>query len=358
MNGAATFIVTTGDDRESDQGNELKFLRFRRNVQAYKISFSLGRWLRRHVREFDLVHIHALFSYSSRAAARAAQIQGVPYIVRPLGVLNRWGMANRRRFLKKLWLKFVELPILKKAAAIHYTSQAELDEAAMVDERIRELPSFIIPIPVAVETASRSQVTGHKSQGFLEAYPKAQGKKIVLFLARLDEKKGLDVLLQAFAEVKREHNDSILVVAGSGQPGFVNDLHRQAAELGIADDIIWTGFLAGPQKVAAFSAATVFVLPSYSENFGIAAAEALAFGVPTVLSDQVAIAGEAAGAKAAIVVRPEGMEIAQAITKLLSDQGAREELGRKGKLFAQGAYSPRLISEQLILEYRKILNLS
>ena len=346
--GMETLVVTTGDD-DPDRDQGIECVCFRRDFQPYKISFALGRWLDRHVREFDLVHVHALFSFSSRAAALAAQKRGVPYVIRPLGVLNRWGLANRKRFLKQIWLRFIETPILEKAAAIHYTTQAERDEAGSISEKIAQLPSFIIPIPVP--TSARVA-----PDRFVGSFPNAAGKKIVLFLARLDEKKGLEVLLKAFAEVKSEHRDSVLVVAGNGQRKFVEQLHRQAEDLGIAEDIIWTGFLSGSEKVAAFSTATVYVLPSHSENFGIAAAEAMASGVPTILSDQVAIAQEAAAAEAAVVVRPESTGIARAIKELLENSSRRDELGRNGKVFAERSFSPQRVSEQLVSEYRKILN--
>ena len=134
--GMETLVVTTGND-EPDRDNGIECVCFRRDFQPYKVSFALGRWLDRHVREFDLVHIHALFSFSSRAAALAAQKHGVPYVIRPLGVLNRWGLANRRRFLKQIWLRFIETPILEKAAAIHYTTQAERDEAGSISRKLR-----------------------------------------------------------------------------------------------------------------------------------------------------------------------------------------------------------------------------
>jgi glycosyltransferase involved in cell wall biosynthesis len=289
----------------------------------------------------------------------------VPYVIRPLGVLNRWGLTNRRRLLKQVWLRFVEGPILERAAAIHYTSDSERDEAALIGGEIAQLRSFVIPIPVggslgASDAALRQSISREVGDSvlFLQSYPKAREKKIVLFLARLDEKKGLDLLLQAFADVRHEHGDSVLVIAGDGQRQFVERLHRQAEDLGIANDIIWTGFLSGPQKAAAFSAAQVYVLPSYSENFGIAAAEALTFGVPTVLSDQVAIAGDAAAAGASIMVRPNATEIARAIKQLLKDPPARETLSRNGKQFAQRSFSTERVSEQLVSEYRKILNLN
>ncbi|HWY51316.1 MAG TPA: glycosyltransferase [Chthoniobacterales bacterium] len=348
--GNETLIATTGDD-ETGRNKEIECIFFRRDFQPYKISFSLRRWLDRHAREFDLVHIHALFSFSSRTAAHAAQKQRVPYIVRPLGVLNRWGLANRRPFLKRFWLRFVELPILTAAAAIHYTTDAERDEAAMIDPKIAQLRSFVVPIPVDLQM---SDVKGQGSE-FLQKYPQAAGKKIVLFLARLDEKKGLDLLLEAFASAKQEHPDSLLVIAGDGRARFVRGLHQQAERYGIAEHVLWTGFLGESEKAAAFSAATIYVLPSYSENFGIAAAEALASGVPTLLSDQVAIARDAANAKAAFVVPARVPELTRAIGQLLSDPKVREDLGRNAKLAAQRLFSPARVSDLLVSEYRRIL---
>ena len=105
------------------------FFHFRRQVQFYKVSLPMTRWLSRNVERYDLVHIHALFSYASGAAAYQAYKHHVPYIVRPLGVLNRWGMANRRRWLKRLSFNTIERRILRNAAAIHYTSRQEQLEA-------------------------------------------------------------------------------------------------------------------------------------------------------------------------------------------------------------------------------------
>src|SRR6266480_579257 len=128
----------------------------------YKISFGLTRWLRANITQFDLVHVHALFSFSSTAAARIAHKKNVPYIVRPLGVLNRWGMGNRRRIPKLISFRFVELPILLKAAAIHYTSEAERDEAALLDARLAEHESAVIPLPVAL--GDLSEVRDQRSE--------------------------------------------------------------------------------------------------------------------------------------------------------------------------------------------------
>src|SRR5208337_3254417 len=95
------------------------------------------------------------------------------------------------------------------------------------------------------------------------------GRTLILFLSRLDAKKGLDLLLPAYAEIQRRHPGAMLVIAGDGEKDYVASLQARAAQLGVADGVVWTGFLDGAEKLAAFAAAHAFILPSYSENFGI-----------------------------------------------------------------------------------------
>jgi glycosyltransferase involved in cell wall biosynthesis len=124
----------------------------------------------------------------------------------------------------------------------------------------------------------------------------------VLFLSRLDPKKGLDLLLLALSRLRDHEARPALVVAGSGSEEFELSLRRQAARLGLQDEVLWAGFLDAQERVSALAEADVFVLPSYSENFGVAAVEAMACAVPVVISDQVAISGQVA---AAVPVRRE-----------------------------------------------------
>ena len=273
---------------------------FRRNFVPYKVSFSLGWWLNSNVARFDIVHIHALFSFSSTVAARAARRHRVPYIVRPLGVLNRWGLENRRAFLKQISLRLAELPLLRDAAAIHYTSEAEKLEAARISDIIASQKSAVIPLPIEIAKGD--------PEDFRQRFPKVAGRSIILFLSRIDEKKGIELLLDAFADVRRQISDTILVVAGSGATNYVQKLSQRAKELGISDTVIWTGHLDGAIKEAAFAAADVFVLPSYSENFGVAAAEALTIGVPTIVTESVAISEDIRSYDAGLVVKNDSAD--------------------------------------------------
>src|SRR5438067_3240539 len=210
---------------------------FPRNILPYKISLGLARWLNANLERFDIVHIHALFSFSSRAAASAARRHSVPYIVRPLGVLNKWGIENRRAFLKQISLRLVEIPILHDAAAIHYTSEAEKLEASRISDKIASQKSAVIPLPI--ETAKGNP------EDFRQRFPQVAGRKIILFLSRIDEKKGIELLFDAFAEVRRQVTDIILVVAGTGAAHYVEQLFQRAKDVGISDEVGWTGQLDG-----------------------------------------------------------------------------------------------------------------
>ena len=355
--GIEVTIATTDDDGDDARfavpygmpidRDGIPHIFFRRNVLPYKVSRDLGRWLEANVAGFDLVHIHALFSYSSLAASRAARARKVPYIVRPLGVLNRWGMQNRRPLLKKLSFGLVELPILRNAVAMHYTSDAERDEATELDPAIGRLPSFILPVPVEVTPAESPRL-------FLQRFPQAAGKRIILFLSRIDPKKGLDLLFRAFAQLAPNENGLLLVVAGSGNNDYVNSLRKLADELRLTSNILWAGQLTGSDKASAFAASALFVLPSYSENFGIAAAEALAAGMPAILSDQVALATEAVAADAAVAIPPEPDAIKSAMKGLLEDEPKRLQLAANATRFAASSFSKNVIGAALAKEYTKL----
>ncbi len=341
----ARMNVPLGQKVEGADGATYFF--FDKKTEFYKFSWGLKRWLVSHVRDFDVVHIHALFSYSSIAAGQAAHRNGIPYVVRPLGVLNQWGMQNRRRRLKRLSLRWIELPILRRAAAIHYTSEAERREAGEAHAQIRQLRSAVIPIPIDADALSKQE----SSEALFAAFPTLIGKPLILFLSRITEKKGLEMLLEALAEVRAAIPDATLLVAGQGEGRYLRLLQGKAEQLGVAEAVIWSGLLSGSMKAAAFAAATVFVLPSYSENFAIAAAEALAAGVPTIVSDQVAISEEIAAEEAGLVVPCEPRALADALRRLLMDGDMRARLSERGGQLARTRFSFEAVGAALLELY-------
>jgi glycosyltransferase involved in cell wall biosynthesis len=321
---------------------------FRKQTEFYKCSLPLRSWLRRHVRDYDAVHIHAVFSFASLAAGRAAASAGVPYIVRPLGVLNRWGMENRRRLVKALSFRFFDLPMLRKAAAMHYTSRMELEDAARFG-----LTNLQRVIPIGMDLTPFDALPPREV--FSARFPETASTRNILFLSRIDEKKGIDLLLEGFARIAPARPDIRLVLCGGGDPALTEKLHFQATSLGIGDRVTWAGQVTGELRLAAFSAAEMFVLPSHSENFGIALLEAMAAGLPCLSTDQVALAADAVRDKAVLLTSREPAAIAAKLEELLDSPEERHLLGQSARILSRCDYSLPAMGKALHSLYREIV---
>lgn len=291
---------------------------FKRQSRFYKVSLPLRSWLLNHVKDYDIVHCHGVFSFAPLVAGRTARRHGVPCIVRPLGLLNAWGMQNRRRRVKELSFRWMDSPVLNHAAAIHYTSGEEMREAEVLG-----LSSRAVVIPLGIDLAPFENLP--TPEWFLSRHPEVRGHRLVLFLSRLDPKKGIEMLLDAFARCAAGDDDVRLVIAGDGDPDYVSSLRTKAAALGLERRVVWTGFLDGAEKLAALAAAEIFVLPSYSENFGVALLEAMAAGLPCISTNKVALAVDAG--EAVRMVQPVADQLTTALAELLADGTQRKRLG-------------------------------
>jgi glycosyltransferase involved in cell wall biosynthesis len=209
----------------------------------------------------------------------------------------------------------------------------------------------IIPLPVELPSVDAQA----SPELFYSRCPGAAGRDIVLFLSRIDPKKGIELLLQSFAQISEELPNCVVVIAGEGTEEYEKSLRDQAGDLGIASRVFWPGFLSGLDKAAAFAAATIFVLPSHSENFGIAAAEALAAGVPVLLSDQVAVADDVREADAGVVVKCDVGAIAKALRQLLINPAIRSTLAAKGRTLAGERYSHAAVGRKLKRLYESVM---
>jgi glycosyltransferase involved in cell wall biosynthesis len=355
--GVRVDVATTDDDGPGarlhvplDQPVEqegARYFYFRKQTEFYKFSRPFHRWLSGSAAAYDLVHVHALFSYTSVCAARIARRREVPYVVRPLGVLNRWGVENRRPLLKRLSLHFIEKPILRHAAAMHYTSEQERQEAEAAGATA---PAFVCPLGLDLAPFEHLPEPGL----FLQRWPEAAGRDIVLFLSRLHQKKGLELLLDAFAQAKPRHPRAMLVLAGSGEEAFVRGLHERAESLGLKNDTIWTGFLDGMDKLSALAAAKVFVLTSFSENFGIAVVEALAAGLPTLLTKEVGIAEDVQKAGGGMVTPAEATAVAERLTQMLAEPELMRRMSINARRRAAERYSLEAMNIALVRLYRQV----
>jgi glycosyltransferase involved in cell wall biosynthesis len=315
----------------------------RKWLHSYKVAPGLVPHLMRAVRTHDVVHIHALFSFATTAAAWAARRAGVPYIVRPLGSLARYGLRERRQRLKRLSLAMLEGPILRAAAAVHFTSRAELEEAQATGVPMR---GVVIPLGVDADDGPPAPPLQHAALA---------GRRVILSLSRLDPMKNLEAVIDAVAASPMLRGSCALVIAGTGDSGYVAKLKGRAAAAGISEHTLWLGHIEGAQKRAAFAAADVFALPSFMENFGIAAVEALLAGVPCVLGEGVAISAAIERAGAGIRVRPEAPAVAQALEHVIrADPAVARAMGLRARELAEAAFSTAAMVQRLIALYDEV----
>jgi glycosyltransferase involved in cell wall biosynthesis len=351
--GVQVHVATTDDDDRGRKNVPLgtpvsdggaTYWYFGRTTRTYSSSIGLTSWLLRHTAEFDLVHIHSLFSFPATAAAAIARRRSIPYVVRPLGVLNRWGLRSGRAWAKRLSIRLIESAVVRGAAAVQFSSETERRETEEVCPLAR---GVVIPNPVDLAPPARRGL-------FRAGYPSIDSRPMVLFLARLSPVKGVDLLLDAFEILRRTIPQAVLVVAGSGDDSYVRDLRARADELGISGDVVWTGFLDRSAKARALADADVFVVPSRSESFGLAAVEALSAGVPTVITEGVGIANEVASSGAGLVVPPTAAAIANAIGRILSDAELASGLSVRAISLVRSRYEPDAVAAQVMKLYAEI----
>lgn len=319
---------------------------FHKWLEFYKVSPALLPWLWRHVTDYDIVHVHALFSFSSVGAGLIARCKGIPFVIRPLGTLNQYGIRQRRPLLKRLSLRWIEGPLLRSAAAVHFTAEAEQQEVASLG---LALHGVVLPLGVA-------PITVAGADNLATEFPQLTGRRFLLFLSRLDPKKNVEGLLQAFAQLSPEFPALMLVIAGNGDAAYEERLKELAIRLQLTDRVIWAGFVDGDRKAALLTAADLFVLPSYSENFGIAVAEALLAGLPCVVGEGVALAASVREAGAGLSTTPDADSIATAIRRIASDQRLRDDMRLRAVELARERYSLTAMGVNLRQLYERILS--
>ncbi len=252
----------------------------------YGYSPKLTPWLKEHAREFDAVIVNGLWQYHGLASWRALRGSTVPYFVFTHGMLDPWFKRSYPLKHLKKWLywPWADYRLLHDAHAVLFTCEEErrlASESFWLYRCKEEVVGYGIAIPAGDREAQR--------RAFYGRFPDLREKRIYLYLSRIHPKKGCDLLVEAFADIASAEPDVHLLVAGPDDIGWCAELKRLAQALNLQDRVSWPGMLTGDLKWGAFRAAEVFVLPSHKENFGIAVVEAMACGIPVLISDKVNI---------------------------------------------------------------------
>ncbi|MEA5452441.1 glycosyltransferase [Leptolyngbya sp. CCNP1308] len=352
--GDATFLSPYGQLVESGSVPELVgpsvpiwvFPRVLSQVAAlreFAVAPTLAPWLWQHVADYDLVHIHAIFNYPTTLGMAIAKAKGIPYIVRPIGSLCRWSLEQGKA-KKRLYLQTLGRRLLRGSAALHFTTPQEHQEAlaAGFDGASFTLPHGVqLPAPITTASYQLRQRLSIDNDA-----------PIVLFLSRLHPKKGLEHLIDAVATLGEEK--FTLVIAGSGDADYEAELAQRIKQAGLGRRVRQIGFVIGDWKICLLQGADLFVLPSYSENLGIALLEAMAAGLPVVTTPEVAIAPLIQQHQTGLVTAAHAPALATAIQHYLHHPATARKHGQQGRALVATEFSWPTQAARLLEQYTQL----
>lgn len=321
----------------------IKVYYFPTTIKSWGYSRKMHKFLKANIKNFDLVHISSIFLAYLTLCAYYARKFKIPYVVSAHGMLMKHPLASKS-LKKKIYLALFDKRNLSSASAVHFTTDLEKRESE--EAGITFQNTWVIPHGIEPDAHT-------PAFDFRKKFSVADKEKVILFMGRLNWIKGFDTLLQAFAIVVKEL-DALLVIAGP-DGGYKNKIEDSAKELGVTERVLFTGEVEGGEKVAAFAASDIFVLPSISENFSVAAGEAMEKGLPVVVSEGVGVASIIEQYGAGLVVHKESSALAEAILKILRDENLASSLGESGRKLVEEEFTPKIVAEKILAAYKALL---
>jgi len=316
-------------------------------MSSYYYSRDLAKALRQHVSEFDIVHIHSVFLYTTFIAAHWCCKKNVPYIINPFGALDPDMIKLKNAVTKKAYIELIEKKNIERAAAVHVASSYEKECFLSLGIKV---PVVVVPRGIDLK-----EYVNEKKENILQKrYPQLIDKKVVLFLGRVHLKKGLDLLAAALKRVVENRDEVCLVIAGPGEKNYVDKTKKMFKDMGLQGHVLFVEMLLDKDKISAFYNSDIFALTSYGENFGIAVLEAMACRLPVVITDRVGIYKDVEEYKAGIVTDYDVDHIAEGLIKLLDNKELRESMGERGRQLAKEKFSWDKIASEMINLYTGI----
>jgi len=317
------------------------------------VSASVARYLHNHIGDFDIVNIHGLYRFPNTYATYLARRRNIPFVLVPHGSLDPYLYARsttNRLLFKRIYERLFVMPNLRAADALHYTAEEERERTSFLN---LSTPSFVVPNGIDWEPYRVLPPRGAMRErwGVGDA-------PVVLFLGRLHVKKGLDLLVPAFDELRKRIPEAQLVIVGPENDDHGKDVRRWVAERNLEHAVHFVGPLVGKDVLQAYVDADVFALSSYTENFGMTVVEAMACGLPVVISDQVNIHHEITAAAAGLVTHCDVGEVTEALHTLLTDPQQRRAMGERGRRLVQDRYAWPAIVGALTKEYQAVIDRS
>lgn len=297
------------------------------------------------VRQYDILHAHGLWNFPAVAGAFAARRSGTPYVISPCGMLSAPALGQKK-LRKKLHWWLLQRALVRSARILHFTTVLERTAAA---RWVNGKASVVVPRGIDLESIKCGVDKGE----FRDRLRLRENTILLAFLGRINPIKGLGVLFQSLRLVLSSRPNTVLGIAGPDEKGYKLRLQSLAHQLGITNRVKWVGTLHGNDKFAFLRDADLFVLPSYSENFGLAALEAMAVGCPVLVSDQVGIAADIQAAGAGYVSPVDVELLAKGIVMALSDPTARRAHSASARRLIHENYNASTIAQRMLDAYRR-----
>lgn len=311
-----------------------------------EVSLDLFLYLKENSSSYDIIHCHGLWHFGSTTPFLLNNT--VPKVVTIHGVLDAWALRNSR-WKKKVMDFLIQKKLLASADMIHILNE---DERLDVEQYLGYKHPRVVMIPNGVQI---SDFTKLPPPGvFREKFNLAADQRMVLFMSRLNSKKGLDLLLPAFRQYCDLHADAVLILAGSDD-GYQQQAEQFIRQHGLEERIRLVGMLTGETKLAALADADVFVLPSYSEGLSMAVLEAMAAGVPTLISDRVGLGRTVGQIQAACLTDLNSDAICQNLDLMLHNPAYTETLKRNARQLVQTRYDIKVVGNQLLHQYNNLI---
>jgi len=311
---------------------------------GWQFSLPLTRALKKNLKLFDIIYIVAIWNYPIAITAHYCKHYQKPYVISPRGLLYPYA-TEKKSWKKWPYYQFIIKKALTGAAAIHYTTRDESQKCHLA----LGLNNPTLIIPNGIDLSEFRNLP--EREKLRQRYPVLKDKKVILFLGRINWKKGLDILVKAYSALVKDKDSVHLLIVGGDEGGYIRKVKRWVSDYGIEQRVTFTGILTGNEKLEAYAGSDIFVLPSYSENFGIAAVEAMACGIPVIVTDRVGIFKEIKENKAGIVVTPEAEALYKGINLLLDNPKLGIEMSANGRMFVEGHYDINKVAEMMIEAY-------
>ncbi|MBD2676762.1 MULTISPECIES: glycosyltransferase [Nostoc] len=352
-------IATTNDDgddlldvplRKLIKYNDVPvwfFHRFSPNfkpVREYAFSGGLTQWLWQNISQYELVHVHALFSYASTIAMAIARRKNVPYIVTPHGLLCEWSLQQSTH-KKQTYLKLIEQANLDSSQIIHFTSEKERQEVSLLG---LQKPNFVLPLGISLPT----EISDARSR-LRQQFNITPDEPVILFLSRLHYKKGLEYLIPALS--KLAHHRFTFILAGNGAPDYEAEIESLLISSGLRHRTLVVGFVQGETKDILMQGSDLFVLTSYSENFAVSVLESLAVGVPVLVTPGVALASVVKQNQLGYVPDLDIAAITDALENYFSNPQQAKKMGDRARQLVSDKYSWNHIAQDLLEIYKLII---